>query len=226
MFPFVLKLIYLYYQVDSLQSPLTLPAMQDTEMIAKDRQSPSDETSMQAFTNALDTFGEFYPTGPMCWGPVQWAAMHQMARGFPLHNPSPEKQAAVKAYMLALVEVLPCSICATHWKNIAPTVDTSSRNAFLKWTIDVHNSVNKRTEKTVLSYRDAIEAIVLQCTGNRLTLCSGNGSAPGQSSNSTSTTSQSPISAVTTLAATSILFAFAMIVFFVLFMHARRRASK
>ena len=185
----------------------------------------NDNASMQTFTEALGAYGEFYPTGPMCWGPVQWTAMHQMARGFPRQNPSEAKQAAVKAYMTALADVLPCSICSTHWRAIAPTVDTSSRNAFLKWTIDVHNSVNKRTHKPVLSYRDALETIVTQCVDNRLSICGG-GKHEHQGSSSSSSSSSSSLtafSAVKTLAATSILFAIAMIVFFVLFMHARRR---
>ena len=188
------------------------------------------DTSMKAFTDALQSHGEFYPTGPMCWGPVQWMALHQMARGYPLTSPSKEKQEGVKAYVMGLVELLPCSICATHWRVIAPTVEahTSSRNALLKWTIDVHNAVNERTKgkKAVLSYRQAIDTIIMQCAGNRLTV-----STIGAASDSTTPLPshehrKCSETAVKVLATTSALLALASVIFFILFILSRRKLSK
>ena len=124
---------------------------------------------LKDFATIMSTRSDVYASGPMCWGPLQWMAMHQMARGFP-HNPTPEKQAAVKAYMVALVDLLPCSICAMHWGQIAPHVRTESRNAFLKWTIDVHNKVNKRTGKPVLTYPQALDTILNSCKDNCLSI--------------------------------------------------------
>lgn len=112
----------------------------------------------------------FHASGPLCWGPLQWMTLHQMARGFPKTNPSKAKQDAAKAYVLALVDLLPCSLCAMHWKDIAPTVQTDSRHNFLKWTIDVHNAVNKRTNKKVLSYKEAVDAITGACKDNCLSI--------------------------------------------------------
>ena len=188
----------------------------DTESAANDA-----ETSVKAFEEAIAAKGDFYATGPMCWGPVQWIALHQMARGYPLHSPAPEKQAAAKAYVIALADLLPCSICATHWRAIAPTIDTSSRNAFLKWTIDVHNSVNKRTKKAVLSYREAIDTIIFQCVDNCLSISTFR----EKSNPPTTPTAHCSKTAVTSLAATSALLALATVIFFVLFMHARRQAG-
>ena len=126
-----------------------------------------DAKQLQEFETVMETRSDMYASGPLCWGPLQWMAMHQMARGYP-HRPSPEKQAAIKAYMVALVDLLPCSICSTHWKAIAPTVKTESRHAFLKWTIDVHNKVNKRTGKPVLDYSAALDTIHASCQDNCL----------------------------------------------------------
>lgn len=112
----------------------------------------------------------FHASGPLCWGPLQWMTLHQLARGYPRQNPSPEKQAAAKEYVMALIELLPCSICASHWKQIAPSVQTGSRTEFLKWTIDVHNMVNLRKGRPALSYADAVKEIIGHCKNNCLSV--------------------------------------------------------
>ena len=107
-------------------------------------------------------------TGPACWGPVQWQALHQMARGYPRQNPTEEQKKALVTYVTALGDLLPCHYCSMHWKQIAPTIETAtgSRHDVLKWTIDVHNSVNARLHKPVLSYADAVKDIESRCAGN------------------------------------------------------------
>lgn len=121
------------------------------------------------FDAIMATRTDVYASGPLCWGPLQWMSLHQMARGYP-QKPSAEKQAAVRAYVIALIDLLPCSICAVHWKAVAPTVNTESRNAFLRWTIDVHNKVNKRTGKPVLTYPEALDTILNTCKDNCLSI--------------------------------------------------------
>ncbi len=73
-------------------------------------------------------------------------------------------------YMTSLAEIMPCSLCANEWRQIAPTVAsaTDSRYTALKWTIDVHNAVNKRLHKPVLTYAEAVDAIKSACPGNVL----------------------------------------------------------
>lgn len=120
--------------------------------------------------DALMVKHTFHASGPLCWGPLQWMTLHQLARGYPRSNPSTEVQEAARAYVMALVKLLPCSICAMHWKDVAPTVKTGSRAEFLKWTIDVHNSVNKRTGKKELTYTEALHAIRDTCNDNCLSV--------------------------------------------------------
>lgn len=112
----------------------------------------------------------FSASGPACWGPLQWMALHQFARGYPRSNPSPAQRAAVQSYVTALSSVMPCPRCASHWQQIAPTVVDAldDRKALLKWTIDVHNSVNARLGKPVLTYGQAVAAIQGACPSNRL----------------------------------------------------------
>lgn len=176
-----------------------------------------EDNSQQDFHAAVAAETNFYPSGPLCWGPLQWMALHQMVRGFP-NNPSPEKQEALKAYVMALVHLLPCSICAAHWKDIAPTVKTGSRAEALKWTIDVHNAVNKRTGKKVLSYTEALDAIMNHCKNNCLSISTTKPTDDGKAHHGCSNTLGYAMTGVAALLLlTSILF-------FILYMQANKNA--
>jgi hypothetical protein len=89
-------------------------------------------------------------------GPSLWKAIHNITR---VYVPTPEKEAALKAFISSLAVLLPCSVCAEHFKALAPTVQTDTSVAALKWGIDVHNLVNKRLNKPVLTYAQAVKAI-------------------------------------------------------------------
>jgi hypothetical protein len=101
--------------------------------------------------------------GPACWGPLQWSALHQMLRGYPMENASREKRLALEAYVRALTQLLPCSECGRHWAKLVDTIDTRNRITALRWSIDAHNAVNARLGKPVLSYAQAVAALMAQC---------------------------------------------------------------
>ena len=108
-------------------------------------------------------------SGPACWGPLQWGALHQMSRGYPIANPTVEERAAFVAYVTALVHLLPCKFCSTHWVDALGTLTpdvTDSRAGVMKWCIDVHNAVNARLGKPVLTYPQALASIVEACPNN------------------------------------------------------------
>ncbi len=110
-------------------------------------------------------------SGPECWGPPQWIALHQYARSYPRKNPTNEVQQAARNYVMAMVHLIPCNECSGHWAKIAPTVVTTDRCSFLKWTIDVHNQVNARKGKPVLSYEEAVRQIEATCPNNTFLPC-------------------------------------------------------
>jgi hypothetical protein len=105
-------------------------------------------------------------SGPSCWGPVQWTALHQLLRGYPREDASAEKQDALKAYVNGLAGLIPCNACAQHWKSFAATVQTKNRHDALKWSIDAHNAVNARLGKRVYTYAEALRLLETQCVGN------------------------------------------------------------
>jgi hypothetical protein len=120
---------------------------------------------------ALDV-GNLSSSGPSCWGPPQWIALHQLLRGYPLENAPQEKQDALKAYVTGLAGIIPCNACAQHWKVLAETVQTSDRRAALAWSIDAHNLVNARLGKRVLTYMEAARVLTDQCPNNKYS-CAG-----------------------------------------------------
>ena len=101
--------------------------------------------------------------GPDTWGPVVWHALHYITLGYPT-NPSEEKKQKYKQFFTLLSDVIPCSICATHYsENLIkmPLSDEvlSTKESLIKWLIDVHNVVNEMTNKPVVKYEDARQLI-------------------------------------------------------------------
>ena len=102
--------------------------------------------------------------GPDIWGPPGWKFIHFVTMGYP-NNPSEEIKKKYYNYFHALKHVIPCSICANHFtQNLEklPLTDEvlSSRDNLMKWGIDMHNLVNKMTNKREYSYKEGIELII------------------------------------------------------------------
>eukprot|EP00439_Symbiodinium_sp_Y106_P086081 s39_g31.t1 len=93
------------------------------------------------------------------WGPPLWFFLHSMTLALPDPVP-PEQQAQVKSFVLSLREVLPCHICAHHWRQqleedpIEPHL--SNRTALVDWMIGMHNQVNKRNGRRIFTREEAL----------------------------------------------------------------------
>ena len=97
------------------------------------------------------------------WGPYGWKFIHMVALAYP-NNPTNEDKENYKTFFTILGNILPCQLCADHYKqNLIkfPLTDyiLSSRDTVLKWTIDIHNEVNKSIGKKILDYDEAITLI-------------------------------------------------------------------
>jgi hypothetical protein len=102
---------------------------------------------------------------PSVWGPFFWHTIHIVALGYPT-NPTYTEKKCAKEFYESLVYLLPCSICREHYREhlsknpLTPFLDT--RKDLLKWTIDIHNAVNKMlgkpewTEYEVISYYERL----------------------------------------------------------------------
>jgi len=103
------------------------------------------------------------PLYPKDWGPYGWKFMHVVALAYPSH-PTDEEKEDYKTFFTIIKKVLPCHLCSEHYsENLIkyPLSDTvlSSRDNLLKWTIDMHNLVNKVNNTKIYDYDSAIELI-------------------------------------------------------------------
>jgi hypothetical protein len=85
---------------------------------------------------------------PGFWGDKVWTSIHFIALSYP-QNATEDRQKKTYDMLNGLFTNLPCPSCSYHallyLQENSP--DLSTRTSFLKWTIDMHNSVNKRNGK-------------------------------------------------------------------------------
>ena len=88
-------------------------------------------------------------------GPSQWTSLHNIARTL-----TPEKMGAFKEYVKNMATLLPCGVCSAHFRKlVVDTLSATTPQEALAWTIDVHNAVNERLGKPVLTYAQALTSI-------------------------------------------------------------------
>ena len=95
---------------------------------------------------------------PTKWGPHLWFFMHTISFNFP-ENPNFKNKVEYNDFYNSLKNMIPCELCKTHYiqyLEVSPP-DLSGRSALVKWTIDLHNKVNKQLGKPVYSYQKAIK---------------------------------------------------------------------
>ena len=87
---------------------------------------------------------------PTVWGPFFWHTIHIVALGYP-KNPTYTDKKCAKDFYESLAYLLPCSICRDHYKEHLSkhpiTTFLDSRTDLIKWTIEIHNKVNKTLGK-------------------------------------------------------------------------------
>ena len=88
---------------------------------------------------------------PEKWGPYYWGALHLAALG------CPDAQ-VLRTFIECYKTVLPCISCRAHFTQVLdenPVPDSSDPMAIFKWSVDVHNLVNIRLEKSTVTYDEA-----------------------------------------------------------------------
>ena len=97
---------------------------------------------------------------PEVWGPLFWHTIHIVALGYP-ENPSYAHKKAAKEFFDSLAFLIPCDVCRKHYVQntaIKPVTQyLDRRQDLLKWTIDLHNTVNISLQKPVFSEAEVIQ---------------------------------------------------------------------
>jgi hypothetical protein len=87
---------------------------------------------------------------PTVWGPFFWGTIHIVALGYPKKPTYLDKKCA-KEFFESLQILIPCAFCRSHYKEhlsenpLTPFLD--SRTDLIKWTLEIHNKVNKMLKK-------------------------------------------------------------------------------
>ncbi len=77
------------------------------------------------------------------------------------NNPTEADKKNYLNFFKSLQDVLPCPICAEHFKEQMEQYPIRLENteSLFRWTVDIHNKINKENNKNVLSYDEAIDEI-------------------------------------------------------------------
>lgn len=97
---------------------------------------------------------------PKLWGRYFWGTAHYITISYP-SNPTQKEKQNVKLFFDLLTDLLPCENCRAHYKNNLmryPLTDQilNSRLNLIKWLVNLHNEVNQRTGKKIISVEEAI----------------------------------------------------------------------
>jgi len=96
---------------------------------------------------------------PETWGPFFWHTFHITALGYP-SDPSYAHKKAAKEFFESLKFLIPCPICRDHYEQhlakypITPHLDR--RSDLFKWTVLLHNEVNKMLEKRIYTENEVL----------------------------------------------------------------------
>lgn len=97
------------------------------------------------------------------WGPAAWKFLHTatFAYGGPDGIASHEEQAAAKNLFESLRLMLPCKDCCSHYcgalqKRPLTSHVLKNRDNLSRWLVDLHNDVNERLGKPIVSFEEAV----------------------------------------------------------------------
>lgn len=94
---------------------------------------------------------------PRYWGPRFWFTMHTVAYFYP-DDPTRDEMLHAKNFYESLQALLPCPACAAHYSRLLKTMPldgaATSRTNLMTWVNSVHNEVNRRLGKPIVSLEE------------------------------------------------------------------------
>jgi len=110
---------------------------------------------------------------PTVWGPHYWFFIHTIAMCYP-HRPNAVTKKKYYEFVQNIPLFLPVQEIATYFGElldqypVSPYLD--SRDAFIRWTHFIHNKINQRLEKPVISLSQFYESYYEQYKPNDVKL--------------------------------------------------------
>jgi hypothetical protein len=92
---------------------------------------------------------------PTVWGSKLWFFIHTIALNFP-DNPTYQDIKNYESFFDNLKYIIPCEACRMHYiqrqNNNPVSKYLTDSNTLFKYTVDLHNEVNKSLDKRIFSY--------------------------------------------------------------------------
>ncbi len=87
------------------------------------------------------------------WGPSAWNLLIAAALTSPIKF-TPKDRLEYKTFYESLPPIMPCPMCGHHFSQNLPVPETAlhGRETLFQWIVNIHNDVNRRSNKRVLSY--------------------------------------------------------------------------
>lgn len=90
---------------------------------------------------------------PSKWGPHFWMTLHIACLGC-------QDGKVLTDFVEAYKEIIPCLSCREHFEQVLVENPVPEADDLFKWSVDVHNIVNRRLGKPEVSYEAALANIV------------------------------------------------------------------
>ena len=86
------------------------------------------------------------------WGPDMWQIIHTIAKSYP-KRPNVKDKTVAHQFTKYLALCIPCKNCQQHYivNYTKHPPDLSSGPNFFKWTVKIHNYVNKKNKKKLVN---------------------------------------------------------------------------
>lgn len=103
---------------------------------------------------------EIKSNDPRVWGPHLWKYMHCSAANYP-DRPTKEQIDQMITWLKTLTVTIPCKKCKEHYSQYIDRHQhtlreiCASKDKLFNFIVDIHNQVNKRNNKPIVSYDEA-----------------------------------------------------------------------
>lgn len=89
------------------------------------------------------------------FGPAMWKTLQSIAFNFP-EKATPEQRKDYIDFFKSVGPVIPCPSCSTHYQEYIKKnpIDAESTESIARWVYDLHDTVNKKNNKTSPSFEE------------------------------------------------------------------------
>lgn len=92
--------------------------------------------------------------GAKKWGPRIWKKIHTKALRFP-KKPTRSDKHKFRRWYEHIADEIPCPKCRGHYERKLHGFDDGSRSRMFRWTVKLHNGVDRKLHKKTFSVSEA-----------------------------------------------------------------------